>query len=162
MPPGSSMAPPGSSMPPPGGSMPPPGGALPPGTSSGEYAAAQNPVSRTLRMLKTQLNLAVGLREEDPERAWLEAVSVREKIDALAQGAANDALLKADVERFRFKLEEQLRKLTRDVGDEVIAPLYSWVDLVRQRARLDGEVETARSRVAEARASRGATASASI
>lgn len=136
--------------------MPPPGGSIPPG-ASGEYAAAaQNPVSRALRMLKTQLNLAVGLREEDPERAWLEAVSVREKIEALAQGAADDALLKADVERFRFKLEESIRKLTREVGDEVIAPLYSWVDLVRQRARLDREVETARSRVAEARASRGA------
>jgi hypothetical protein len=131
---------------------------MPPGTSSGEYASAQNPVSRALRLLKTQLTLAVGLREEDPERAWLEAVSVREKIEKLAEGAEHDALLKADVERFRFKLEEQIRKLTRDVGDEVIAPLYSWVDLVRQRARLDGEVETARSRVAEARASRGAPA----
>lgn len=142
--------------------MPPPGGSIPPGATSGEYAAAQNPVSRALRMLKTQLNLAVGLREEDPERAWLEAVSVREKIEALAQGASEDALLKADVERFRFKLEESLRKLTREVGDEVIAPLYSWVDLVRQRARLDGQVETARSRVAEARASRGATASVAL
>lgn len=141
--------------------MPPPGGSIPPGTS-GEYAAAQNPVSRALRTLKTQLTLAVGLREEDPERAWLEAVSVREKIEALAEGAAQDALLKADVERFRFKLEESIRKLTRDVGDEVIAPLYSWVDLVRQRARLDGEVDTARSRVAEARASRGAPAPPAI
>ncbi len=142
--------------------MPPPGGSIPPGASSGEYAAAQNPISRALRMLKTQLNLAVGLREEDPERAWLEVVSVREKIDTLATGAAGDALLKADVERFRFKLEEQIRKLTRALGDEVIAPLYSWVDLVRQRARLDGEVETARSRVAEARASRGAPASVAL
>jgi len=115
-------------------------------------------VSRALRLLKTQLTLAVGLREEDPERAWLEAVSVRERIDALAEGAGADALLRADVERFRFKLDEQLRKLTRDVGDEVIAPLYSWVDLVRQRARLDREVETARGRVAEARASRDAPA----
>jgi hypothetical protein len=141
--------------------MPPPGGPIPPATS-GEYAAAQNPVSRALRTLKTQLTLAVGLREEDPERAWLEAVSVREKIDALAEGAAQDALLKADVERFRFKLEESIRKLTRDVGDEVIAPLYSWVDLVRQRARLDGEVGTARSRVAEARASRGAPKSVAL
>jgi len=145
-------------MPPPDGSIPPPGSSIPPGTT-GEYAStSQNPLPRALRLLKTQLTLAVGLREEDPERAWLEAVSVREKIDTLAEGAASDPLLKADVERFRFKLEESIRKLTRDVGDEVIAPLYSWVDLVRQRARLDGEVETARSRVAEARASRGAPA----
>lgn len=137
--------------------MPPPGSPIAPGATSGEFATAgQNPVSRALRMLKTQLTLAVGLREEDPERAWLEVVSVREKAESLAEGAANDALLKADVERFRFKLDEQLRKLTRDVGDELIAPLYSWVDLVRQRARLDTQVATAQSRVAEARASRGA------
>jgi hypothetical protein len=135
--------------------MPPQGGSIPPGTS-GEYAAASNPVSKALRMLKTQLQLAVGLREEDPERAWLEAVSLRERIPPLAEGAAHDPLLMADVERFRFKLDEALRKLTRDMGDEVIAPLYSWVDLLRQRTRLDDEVETARSRVAEVRASRGA------
>jgi hypothetical protein len=136
--------------------MPPPGGSIPPIT--GEYGAASNPVSKALRLLKTQLQLAVGLREEDPERAWLEAVSVRERVAPIAEGAAHDALLMADVDRFRFKLEEQIRKLTRDVGDEVIAPLYSWVDLLRQRTKLDGEVETARSRVAEARASRGAPA----
>jgi hypothetical protein len=141
-------------MPPPGGSIPPEGGSIPPTT--GEYAAASNPVSKALRLLKTQLQLAVGLREEDPERAWLEAVSVRERVAPVAEGASQDALLMADVERFKFKLEEAIRKLTRDVGDEVIAPLYSWVDLLRQRGKLDGEVETAMSRVAEARASRGA------
>jgi hypothetical protein len=60
------------------------------------------------------------------------------------------------VDRFRSKLSEQITKLTREVGDEVIAPLYSWVDLVRQRARLDEQVSSAGQRVSEARASRGA------
>jgi hypothetical protein len=123
---------------------------------SGSYPAAHNPVSRELRMLKTQLNLAVGQREEDPERAWLELVSVRERLATVADGAREDPLLMADVERFRGKLDDAMTKLTRDVGDEVIAPLYSWVDLLRQRAGLAREVETAGGRVAEARASRGA------
>jgi hypothetical protein len=156
----SSMPPPGySSMPPPGySSMPPPGGSMPPGAlgASGAYAASQNPVHRSLRLLKTQLNLAIGQREEDPERAWLEAVSVRERLEVLVEATSEDELLKADVERFRHKLEEQVKKLTRDIGDEVVAPLYSWVDLLRQRDKLEGEVEAARGRVAEARASRGA------
>jgi hypothetical protein len=149
-----------STLPPPMPStMPPPGTGL--GASgafalSGAYPASQNPVSRALRMLKTQLNLAVGQREEDPERAWLELVSVRERLEGVVDGAREDPLLLADVERFRGKLEEQIRKLTRDVGDEVVAPLYSWVDLLRQRSKLEAEVDNARARVAEARASRGA------
>jgi len=129
---------------------------MPPGGASGAYAAHQNPISATLRMLKTQLNLAVGQREEDPERAWLEAVSVRERLETLAESATGDPLLMVDVERFRSKLMETLKKLMRDIGDEVVAPLYSWVDLVRQRGRLESQVETARQHVAEARASRGA------
>jgi hypothetical protein len=83
-------------------------------------------------------------------------VSVRDRLGSVADGAKEDPLLLADVERFRGRLDEAMAKLTRDVGDEVIAPLYSWVDLLRQRARLEVEVETARLRVAEARASRGA------
>jgi hypothetical protein len=138
---------------------------MPPGTASGAYSlsgahpASQNPVHRELRLLKTQLNLAVGQREEDPERAWLEAVSVRERLETLSESASEDTILQADVDRFKGKLEQALQKLTRDVGDEVVAPLYSWVDLLRQRDRLEGEVETARTRVLESRASRGAPAS---
>jgi hypothetical protein len=99
--------------------------------------------------------LAVGQREEDPERAWLEAMSVREKLAALEPSAADDPLLVEDIGRFREKLETQLSKLTRDMGDEMLAPLYSWIDLLAQRAGLEGNVETARTRVAEARAARG-------
>jgi hypothetical protein len=162
---GTSIAPPAAaSMAPATYSLPPLGASVPPGplgasgafSASGTYGAAQNPVSRALRMLKTQLNMAVGQREEDPERAWLELVSVRERLHDVAEGAKDDPLLLADVERFGGRLEEQIDKLTSDVGDEVVAPLYSWVDLLRQRARLDGAVESASARVAEARASRGA------
>src|SRR5208283_5536360 len=87
----STMPPPRySSMPPSGySSMPPPGGL----GASGAYAASQNPVHRSLRLLKTQLNLAIGQREEDPERAWLEAVSVRERLEVLAETASEDELL---------------------------------------------------------------------
>jgi hypothetical protein len=156
----------GSVAPPPVYSLPPLGASVPPGplgasgaySASGMYGAAQNPVSLALRMLKTQLNLALGQREEDPERAWLELVSVRERLHDVAEGAKGDSLLYADVERFAGRLEEQIDKLTRDVGDEVVAPLYSWVDLLRQRARLDAGVDSARTRVGEARASRGAVA----
>ncbi len=134
---------------------------MPPGAASGSYSlgahpASQSPVHGALRLLKTQLNLAIGQREEDPERAWLEAVSVRERLETLAEDASGDTMLQADVDRFKGKLEQALKKLTRDVGDEVVAPLYSWVDLLRQRDRLELEVETARTRVMEARASRGA------
>lgn len=136
--------------------MPP----APPATSgsiypSGSLAAAQTPASRELRMLKTQLALAIGQREEDPERAWLELVSVRERLQPVADTAREDPLLLSDLERFRSKLDEQIAKLTRDVGDEVIAPLYAWVDLLRQRASLEADVENAARRVGEARASRG-------
>jgi hypothetical protein len=143
-------------------SLPAAAGSIPPGAPSGAfnlsgaYATSQNPVHRSLRLLKTQLNLAIGQREEDPERAWLEALSVREKLETLAEGAQEDALLAADVDRFRGRLHDSLKKLTRDVGDEVVAPLYSWLDLLRQRERLELEVFTAQTRVAEARASRGA------
>jgi hypothetical protein len=106
-------------------------------------------------LLKTQLTLAVGQREEDPERAWLEAFSVREKLAAVEQTALDDPLLLADVERFRGKLEEQISTLTREMGDEVLAPLYSWMDLLRQRTQIERDVDTARARVAEARAARG-------
>jgi hypothetical protein len=160
---GGSNAPPEAPKPP-VYSLPPLGSSVPPGplgassaySASGAYGSSQNPASRALRMLKTQLNLAVGLREEDPERAWLELVSLRDRLPEVTEGAKEDALLLADVERFNGKLEEQIAKLTRDVGDEVVAPLYSWIDLLRQRARLDGEVSAACARVAEARASRGA------
>ena len=137
---------------------------MPPGFAAGSGAfslggaspIAQTPGSRDLRLLKTQLALAIGQREEDPERAWLELVSVRERLEPVASAALEDPILLSDVERFRSKLTEQIAKLTREVGDEVIAPLYSWVNLVRQRGRLDEQVNSAAQRVAEARASRGA------
>jgi hypothetical protein len=126
-------------------------------STSGAYPVASNPVSRELRLMKTQLNVAVGQSEEDPERAWLELVSLRERLGSVTARAKGDPLLLADVERFRSRLDEQIRKLTHDVGDDVIAPLYSWLDLCRQRGRLDSDVESARAHVVQARASRGAS-----
>jgi hypothetical protein len=164
----SAMAPPtGAALQSSAYSVPPAGASMPPGAGgpsgayalSGTYSASASPASRELRMLKTQLNLAVGQREEDPERAWLELVSVRERVAVVADTAREDSLLSADIDRFRSRLEEQIAKLTHDVGDDIVAPLYSWLDLVRQRARLDAEVQSARARVGEARASRGAVAS---
>jgi hypothetical protein len=116
---------------------------------------AENSASRSLRLLKTQLQLAVGQREEDPERVWLELVSIRERLGELVEQSKDDPILADDVERFRGRLHDKLCELMQDVGDEMIAPLYSWVDLLRQRVRLEQEVETARARVAEARAARG-------
>jgi hypothetical protein len=40
----------------------------------------------------------------------------------------------------------------------MLAPLYSWIDLLRQRTQLERDVETARTRVAEARVARGLAA----
>src|ERR1019366_7027272 len=166
---GASTAPPaaGSMAPAAYYSLPPLGASVPPGplgasgaySASGMYGAAQNPVSRALRTLKTQLNMAVAQREEDPERAWLELVSVRERLHDVAEGAKGDPLLLADVERFGNRLEEQIDKLTSDVGDEVVAPLYSWVDLLRQRARLGGAGGRACRRGRRARSSTGARSS---
>lgn len=133
---GETAPPAGQSKPPSVYSVPPAGASMPPGalsqsgafSASGAYSASTNPASRALRMLKTQLNLAVGQREEDPERAWLELVSVRERVADVAEGAREDPLLAADVDRFRQRLDEQIGKLTREVGDEVVAPLYSWLE----------------------------------
>jgi hypothetical protein len=119
--------------------------------------ASHDPVTGALRLLKMQLQLAMAQREEDPERAWLEAVSVRDKLERLVDGMKDQVAVLPDVARFREKLEQQVQKLMSDVGDDVVAPLYSWIDLVRQRTRLDSEVHVAATRVAEARASRGAS-----
>lgn len=111
--------------------------------------------SNTLKLLKMQIGLALGQKEEDPERAWLELMSVRDRLNAIADDAGDDALLAADVDRVRGKVQEHIAALAGDVGDEVIAPLYSWIDLVRQRDRLDADVARARDRAKQARQSRG-------
>jgi hypothetical protein len=125
-----------------------------------EISQAEGSAARSLRLLKTQLHLAVGQREEDPERAWLELVSIRDRLGEVVERTKDDPLLAADVEQFRGRLADNLSNLMHDVGDETIAPLYSWVDLLRQRVSLEQEVETARTRVAEARAARGLRSSA--
>ena len=53
------------------------------------------------------------------------------------------------------KLDTSIASLTEQLGDENVAPLYSWLDLVRQQRRAIARVEAARVAVAQTRAVRG-------
>ena len=121
---------------------------------SGAVRARTHPASKPFRDCRAQLRLALAQREEDPARVWLELVSVRESAGKLPELASDDRSLLEDIERFRAKLEAEIFALTQEVGDEVLAPLYVWVDLVRRRNLLDREILRARQRVKEARAAR--------
>ena len=94
-------------------------------------------------------------REDDPARVWLELASIRENASKLPALAHDDAILHQEIERFRAKLEAEIFSLTQEVDDEVLAPLYAWVDLIRRRNRLDRDIVAARNSVKAARASRG-------
>jgi hypothetical protein len=118
-------------------------------------AARSNPASKPLRDCKAQLGLAMRQREEDPARVWLELVSIRESARKLPPLAHDDPILASDIDKFRAKLEAEIFKLTQEVGDEVLAPLYVWVDLIRRRNTLDREIIAARNNVKQARAARG-------
>jgi hypothetical protein len=114
-----------------------------------------HPASKPFRDCRAQLRLALSQREEDPARVWLELTSIREKATKLPEMAHDDPMLKQDIERFRAKLEAEIFALQQEVGDEVLAPLYVWVDLIRRRNRLDREIVAARESVKASRASRG-------
>jgi hypothetical protein len=116
----------------------------------------QSPAAKLLKTCKAQLRLATRSKEEDPARVWLELVSVRETAATIPGMIQDDPHLKTEVERFRAKLEAEIFSLTQEVGDEVIAPLYVWVDLVRKRNKLTHQIEEARQRVQQARAARSA------
>jgi hypothetical protein len=113
-----------------------------------------NPASRPFRDCRAQVQLALSQREEDPARVWLELVSVRESASQLPEMAKDDPILAEEIDRFRAKLEAEIFALTQEVGDEVLAPLYVWLDLIRRRNKLDREILVARQHVKEARASR--------
>lgn len=113
-----------------------------------------HPAALPFRTARQQFRLAMAQREEDPARVWLELTSIRETATKLPDMAADDALLKADIERFRAKLEAEIFTLHQEVGDEVLAPLYVWVDLIRRRNRLDRAILTARESVKASRAAR--------
>lgn len=114
-----------------------------------------HPASKPFRDCRAQLSLAMSQREDDPARVWLELVSIRENASKLPALAQDDAILHQEIERFRAKLEAEIFSLTQEVDDEVLAPLYAWVDLIRRRNRLDRDIIAARNSVKAARASRG-------
>jgi hypothetical protein len=116
-----------------------------------------HPASKPFRDCRSQLALALAQREEDPARVWLELVSVRENVSKLPPLAQDDPLLSQDIERFRAKLEAEIFALTQEVGDDILAPLWVWVDLMRRRNKLDRDVLVARQSVKEARAARSDT-----
>jgi hypothetical protein len=92
-------------------------------------------------------------REEDPARVWLEIISIDERSKrALAQSHEPEQL--GELQKFRTKLETSIAALTDDLGDENVAPLYSWLDLVRQRRALAAKIDAAREAVGQARAQR--------
>lgn len=113
-----------------------------------------HPATKPFRDCRAQVRLALSQREEDPARVWLELVSVRENAAKLPELAADDPILADEIDRFRAKLEAEIFALTQEVGDEVLAPLYVWLDLIRRRNKLDREILVSRQHVKEARASR--------
>ena len=131
----------------------PPATAPPPAGPAGDFTI-------TLKGWRSQLRWAMTQREEDPARVWLEVISIDER-SKRALAFANEPEHMAKLQEFRAKLESSIASLTEDLGDENVAPLYSWLDLVRQRRRLAGKIDEARAAVAQARAAR-ASESASI
>lgn len=115
---------------------------------------ASHPASKPFRDARSQVRLALSQREEDPARVWLELVSVRESSAKLTELAVDDPILHEDIERFRAKLEAEIFGLQQEVGDEVLAPLYVWLDLIRRRNRLDRDILRSRQYVKDARAAR--------
>jgi hypothetical protein len=116
--------------------------------------AANHPAAQPFRDCRAQLRLALSQREDDPARVWLELMSLRESASKLPAMVAGEPALKNDVDRFRAKLEAEIFTLTEEVDDEVLAPLYAWVDLLRRRNRIDREIVTARGNVKASRAAR--------
>jgi hypothetical protein len=111
------------------------------------------PFGITLKGWRSQLRWAMTQREEDPARVWLEIISIDERSKrALALSHDPDEL--SELRKFRERLESSIAELTSDLGDENVAPLYSWLDLARQRLALLGSVERARAAVLQARAQR--------
>ena len=117
-----------------------------PAPSAAEFAI-------TLKGWRSQLRWAMTQREEDPARVWLEVISIDERSKRALESATSPDH-RAELQKFRGKLEESIASLMEELGDEKVAPLYSWLDLVRQRRRLGAKIEQARTAVAQARALR--------
>ncbi len=118
-----------------------------------EYPPVPGAFGITLKGWRSQLRWAMTQREEDPARVWLEVISIDER-SKIALATATDPKQLAELKKFRTKLEQSIASLTEELGDEKVAPLYSWLDLVRQKRRLQAKVDVARAAVKQARALR--------
>jgi hypothetical protein len=124
----------------------------------GEAVSGSGDFAITLKGWRSQLRWALTQREEDPARVWLEVISIDERSKrALAGASAPDQV--TELQKFRDRLETSIKSLTDDLGDENVAPLYSWLDLVRQRRRLCARIDEARIAVTQARAARASSVS---
>jgi hypothetical protein len=112
----------------------------------------------TMKGWRSQLRWAMTQREEDPARVWLEVISIDERLK-VAEMTTTEEYEKGELAKFRAKLEESMRSLTEELGDDNVAPLYAWLDLVRQKRQIEARVQEAASAVKQARALRspGAT-----
>jgi hypothetical protein len=119
----------------------------------GVLAASGSEFAIRLKGWRSQLRWAMTQREEDPARVWLEVISIDERSKRALEDAS-DSNQRAELEKFRQRLEESVASLTEELGDEKVAPLYSWLDLVRQRRRLVAKIAEARAAVGQARAFR--------
>ncbi len=111
----------------------------------------------TLKGWRSQLRWAMTQREEDPARVWLEVISIDERSKRALDCARSPEQL-GELKTFRRKLAESIATLTEELGDEKVAPLYSWLDLIRQRRRLAAQIEEARAAVSQTRALRSSDA----
>jgi len=111
------------------------------------------PFAITLKGWRSQLRWAMTQREDDPARVWLEIISIDERSKGALQ-QPHDVEEQEELRKFREKLETSIASLTEDLGDDNVAPLYSWLDLVRQRRTLMARIEEAAAAVEQARAMR--------
>jgi len=125
--------------------------AAPPGLAS--TVPPPGPFGITLKGWRSQLRWAMTQREDDPARVWLEIISIDER-SKRALAISHDPEQLAELQKFRGRLETSIAELTADLGDENVAPLYSWLDLARQRLTLQAGIERARAAVIQARAQR--------
>jgi hypothetical protein len=124
-----------------------------PASGDGAHRAPGAEFAITLKGWRSQLRWAMTKGAEDPARVWLEVISIDERSKRALEEASSQQQAE-DLRRFRGKLEESIATLTQDLGDEKLGPLYSWLDLVRQRRRLGVKIEEACAAVTQARALR--------
>jgi hypothetical protein len=131
----------------------------PPPSEGIEASPATGDFAITLKGWRSQLRWAMTQREEDPARVWLEVISIDERSKQALAGASSPEHV-AELQKFRARLVESIASLTEELGDEKVAPLYSWLDLIRQRRRLVAKITEARATVKQVRALRSPERSA--